>query len=218
MEVPRVPGGQNQIVASRDSRDLSVEGGPRLPALIAGSHDLAPDSGGPIVERKDPPFELTRQIPGDPLLVAQGSITIAQFQGAPDQLSQGHCRKEEITRRSFTKPTQHSRFGPWPNRLADDVRVQQETGHSKSTGRPKERSRSVSSSVSRRGEARRNSTRSAPVAAGARTTSVSRSCRRREASRSSSRSVRARDRNSGASERGIETSTRVVPRAAARRR
>ena len=189
LEVGRVAGSQNEIVASCDRGDLGVQSRPWAPGLVGASHDFAPDDGGSIVEGKDTPLELTGQVASDPLLVAQGSDGIIQLQGSPDQLSESDRGQEEIPWRPLAKPAQYPRFGPRPNRLADDVCVQEKAAHSKSTGRPEERSRPRSSSTSRSGEARRNSTSSVPVAAGARTTSVSRSCRSREAPLSSSRSV-----------------------------
>ena len=161
----------------------------RSPGLVGGAHDFAPDDGGPIIEGQDASAELTGQVPSDPLLVAQGSGRITDAQGSPDQLSESHRGKEEVPWRPLTKPAQYPWLGPRPNRLADDVRVQEKTVHSNSTGRPDERSRASSSSTSPSGEARRKSTSSTPVAAGARTTSVSSSCRSPAALAPSSRSV-----------------------------
>ena len=155
---------------------------------IAVSHEAPPDRGRMAVERQDAPVELPGKVLFDPSLKSFATFLFPYLPSAPNDLSDGLSGKEEIRRVLGFDPVEHRLPGSWPKGLTDDIGIEKKGHQPKSAERPVDLSRSIGSSESVRGEARRKATNSVPVfALGA----VSIGCSDRRMSSASSPSERS---------------------------
>ena len=185
---------------------------------IAVAHQASPYGGGTAVERQDAPVELRSKVLLDPFLESFAAPLFPHLPRASNELSHGLRGKEEIGRIPSLDPIQHRSPGTWPYGLADNVCIQKKGHQPKSADRPVDLSRSIGSSASVSGEARRKATNSAPVRTlGVPNTGCSdrRTC---SASCPPERNAPAIALTSDASREGTVTSTRWAPLAETRLR
>ena len=127
---------------------------------------------------------------------------------APNEFSDGLSGKEKVGRDLGFDPVEHHLLGSWADGLADDIGIEKKGHQPKSAERPVDLLRSIGSSASVRGEARRKATNSAPVFALGAVSIGCRDWRMSSASSPSERRAPAIALTRGASREGTVTSTR----------
>ena len=217
-EVPDISRHENQSVQNGHRGNLRVGCGGRTAGAISVAHEAPPNGGGAAVERQDTPIELPSKVLLDPPLESFAALLLPYFSSASNELSDGLGGEEEIRRIPGFEPVDDRLPRSWPDCLADHVGVQKKGHQPSSAGRPVELSRSMCSSTSVKGEARRKATNSEPVRAlGVASTGCS-DLRMNSASSPSERRAPAIALTSGASPEGTVTSTRRAPLVATRLR
>ena len=210
-EVPDIPRRENQPMLNGHGGDLGIRCGGTAASAIVVAHEASPNGSRADVERQDAPIELPDKVLLDPSLESFATFSFPCLPSTPNELSDGLGGEEELRRVPGFDPVEDRLPGSWPDRLADNVGVQKKGHQPSSAERPVVLSRSMDSSASVKGEARRKATSSKPVRA---LGVASTGCSDRRMSSASSpfeRSALAIALTRDASREGIVTSTRRAP-------
>ena len=207
-EILHISGHEDHLMLNGYRCDLGIGCGWGASGTIAVSHEASPYGGRTSVERQDAPVELPGKVLFDPFLKSFATLLFPYLPSAPNELSDGLSGKEEIRRVLGFDPVEHRLPGSWPDGLADNIGIEKKGHQPSSAERPVDLSRSIGSSTSVRGEARRKATNSAPVFALGAVSIGCRDWRMSSASSPSERSAPAIALTRGASREGTVTSTR----------
>ena len=192
-------------------RDLGIGCGRRAASPVAVSHEASPYCGRRAVEWQHAAVELSGQILFDPFLKTFASRLLPDLSRTSNEFSYGLSSKEKVGRYLGFHPIEYRPVRSWPDGLADNICVEKKWHQPRSTERPADLSRSISSSTSVRGEARSTATNSGPVLAFWVVNIGCNDWRMNWASCPSERRAPAIALRRGASREGTVTSTRLAP-------
>ncbi len=95
---------------------------------IAVAHQAPPNGRRGTVERQDAPFKLSGQVLLDPSFKSFATRCFLYLPCASHQFPDGLCCEEKVRRGLGLNPVDHSLLRSWPDRLADNIGVE-EKGH-----------------------------------------------------------------------------------------